>query len=454
MLEPARGRAAPSLAPGAGEYGDLGETTPCFRTTGVGRGVDLSARALYSGTVVRSSVSDRVSGHASGRPSNWAEAPLRSVLVGLMLVSGCFDDPPMVGETEQAGSTSANTVTTTSPTNPTSTGPVSTGNQDTTEGDDTTTGGSTEGTSTGPSSECGDDQIEGDEQCDGAELGGEDCISQGFGEGRLSCADDCTFDTDGCVTFRCGNDQIEGMEACDGAELGGEDCISQGFDMGELACDDDCQSFDASGCIAFSCGNELIEGVEVCDGANLGGEDCISQGLVGGTLACLPGCANFDISGCITCGNDSIEPGEVCDGIDFGGASCVSEGLGGGTVTCAADCGSIGTAGCGTISNCCMDNGSPSCDNAACSNVICMADAFCCNNEWDGVCATAAEVECGVCLGMACPHLLCDTGIPLMPACDSCVDLVCTADPTCCSDTWHAGCVALVQSECSVSACP
>jgi hypothetical protein len=51
----------------------------------------------------------------------------------------------------------------------------------------------------------------------------------------------------------CGNDVIEGDEVCDGSDLGGETCQSQGFDGGTLACNGDCQGFDTSGCTTGTC---------------------------------------------------------------------------------------------------------------------------------------------------------------------------------------------------------
>ena len=47
----------------------------------------------------------------------------------------------------------------------------------------------------------------------------------------------------------CGNDQIEGGEVCDGSDLGGEDCVSQGFAGGTLACNPDCGSYNTFGCV-------------------------------------------------------------------------------------------------------------------------------------------------------------------------------------------------------------
>ncbi len=50
-----------------------------------------------------------------------------------------------------------------------------------------------------PNEWCGDSAVNGSEQCDGSDLGGEDCISQGFaGGGILSCNASCNFDTSGC----------------------------------------------------------------------------------------------------------------------------------------------------------------------------------------------------------------------------------------------------------------
>lgn len=45
------------------------------------------------------------------------------------------------------------------------------------------------------------------EQCDGADLGGETCVSQGFAGGSLACSD-CVFDTSGCVA-------VGGSSVCD-----------------------------------------------------------------------------------------------------------------------------------------------------------------------------------------------------------------------------------------------
>jgi hypothetical protein len=73
----------------------------------------------------------------------------------------------------------------------------------------------------------------GDETCEGA-------------EDSFSCELDC-----GAPPY-CGNDTIETGETCDGTDLGGETCNSQGCTGGTLACQVDCFDFDTSGCSGCS----------------------------------------------------------------------------------------------------------------------------------------------------------------------------------------------------------
>lgn len=49
----------------------------------------------------------------------------------------------------------------------------------------------------------------------------------------------------------CGNGVLESGEVCDGADLGGQTCVSQGFDGGVLSCNAGCSAFVTSGC--FDC---------------------------------------------------------------------------------------------------------------------------------------------------------------------------------------------------------
>jgi hypothetical protein len=47
-----------------------------------------------------------------------------------------------------------------------------------------------------------------------------------------------------------------------------------------------------------------------------------------------------------------------------------------------------------TSSDCCSANGSAGCDDATCEAAVCAEDPFCCNTDWDGVCANAAIALC------------------------------------------------------------
>ena len=85
---------------------------------------------------------------------------------------------------------------------------------------------------------CGNAAVSGGEQCDGEELGGKTCTSEGFASGKLGCTQ-CHLDTTKC-SF-CGNDAINTGEECDGPDLGGQTCERLGFTGGTLGCTDKCE---------------------------------------------------------------------------------------------------------------------------------------------------------------------------------------------------------------------
>jgi hypothetical protein len=49
---------------------------------------------------------------------------------------------------------------------------------------------------------CGNGIKTSDEECDGSDLGGADCTTQGYAYGRLACSSNCTFDPNGCSAVR------------------------------------------------------------------------------------------------------------------------------------------------------------------------------------------------------------------------------------------------------------
>lgn len=232
---------------------------------------------------------------------------------------------------------------------------------------------------------CGDGVREVPEDCDGLDMAGETCESQGYNGGTLMCGPDCTFDYFACVGPYCGDGFIEpnANEECDGANLGGESCISRGYDGGILLCTAVC-TFDESGCVLTPCGNGIIEVGEQCDGASLAGQTCQSLGFDTGTLACQMNCS-FDTSGCdfVQCGDGQVGVGEDCDGVDLNGATCQSLGFDGGALACTAFC-NYDTSGCTTAAVCSPTGGPLSCGSAASDDTSTSPNAVDAMNVYNG----------------------------------------------------------------------
>jgi len=59
----------------------------------------------------------------------------------------------------------------------------------------------------------------------------------------------------------CGNNVREGTEVCDGADLAGQDCITQGFTGGTLACNPQCSGFVTTDCTSsqYSLPEQIVE---------------------------------------------------------------------------------------------------------------------------------------------------------------------------------------------------
>lgn len=270
---------------------------------------------------------------------------MRSTLGSLtgigLLVLGCADDASPGATTTTTNASTSDADTTTGP--DTTVGPTDTTADDSTGDteavDDTTT--------TGPTFECGNDMVEDVEVCDGTDLNEETCLTQGFDDGELACAADCSgYDTRGCLTAVCGDGVTVGRELCDGLDTADATCESEGFDNGTLACQDDCATFDTSGC--GLCGNNQVDGSETCDGVWLLGADCLNQGFDSGEISCAADCLGYDTSGCGLCGNDVLDGDEVCDGPDVGASTCASLGFTAGELACAPGC-AFDVYGCGVV---------------------------------------------------------------------------------------------------------
>jgi len=115
-----------------------------------------------------------------------------------------------------------------------------------------------------------------------------------LGAGLTACSDDDSGGNNN--TSLCGNGAVDFAEECDGAELGGETCVTLGMTGGTLGCTAAC-TFDRSTCLG--CGNGQIEVGEICDGSDLDGQTCVDVGnFTGGTLACGTDCTSYNTSAC------------------------------------------------------------------------------------------------------------------------------------------------------------
>jgi hypothetical protein len=157
------------------------------------------------------------------------------------------------------------------------------------------------------------------------------------------------------------------------------------------------------------------------------GDCCVPNGT--------PGCENP------ACCADICNADPYCCAVVWDG-SCANMAL----ESCAV-CG----AGCPGSGNCCEANGSPGCENVFCCLDVCAADPFCCDTLWDQTCASAAQVICVACV-LSCPgggDCCVDNGTPGCNDAECCA-LVCSLLPFCCDSFWDGICASHAAELCDV----
>ena len=95
--------------------------------------------------------------------------------------------------------------------------------------------------------------------------------------------------------------------------------------------------------------------------------------------------------------------------------------------------------------------------NIPCQTSICAADPFCCNTQWDGLCAGAAATNpaCAGCLSGGGPAVYCNQpqGTAGFPSNVPCQTAICGADPFCCNTQWDALCASAAATNPSCTGC-
>ncbi|MDA1263024.1 MAG: hypothetical protein O3B75_09040 [Planctomycetota bacterium] len=194
-----------------------------------------------------------------------------------------------------------------------------------------------------------------------------------------------------------------------------------------VACNDDgvgCANFSSIMTLSANAGTLYYIAVGVYSETTVGGPGTMSI-TVGGGGGGGGNCPDGEIEDC----NGNCCPAEwVGDGYCDDGTylwngvpiylNCDQFGNDGG------DCDGGGGGGCGTGGDCCVSNpGTTGCLEADCCTTVCAADPWCCETEWDQICADQAVVICTSCGAGSCD----------VPACS-------TAEQEACGEDLNGGC--------------
>ena len=184
--------------------------------------------------------------------------------------------------------------------------------------------------------------------------------------------------------------------SCVGGQFGtqGSYCFSQSDFNGDFGCATDLTAHELGhlwGAFHCSCPSNTMNPFITCAN-NFSAATINSIIAYRDTRTCLEGeCATGDPTGAC-CFKDF----SCLDGLTA--SECVAQGgsYQGDFSNCASvDCGGPGGCGDPNAGDCFIPNGTPFCDDFDCCTLICNADPFCCDTEWDGICADAAIAQCG-----------------------------------------------------------
>ncbi len=308
-----------------------------------------------------------------------------------------------------------------------------------------------------------DDDLDGDVDCDDADcLNDPACVTPG----NEICNDGLDNDGDGFVD--CDDSDCVLSPSCDSGDGAccapgnptpgcddelGEDCVCAADPFCcNVQWDAICADVFVNVCNGSCSGNEICDNGLDDDGDNLvdcddvdcvNDPNCVTPGV---ELFCANGldddndglvdCADPDCAADPSCQNPTTET-NCADGID----NDVD-----GDVDCAdSDCTFSPSCDAGD-GDCCTANGTPGCVDEPGEDCVCALDPFCCNNQWDGLCANQYQNQCGgSCTGTeVCTNGLDDDGDGLVD-CDDLVD--CAGDPSCAIPTTETSCTNGVDDD-------
>ena len=140
----------------------------------------------------------------------------------------------------------------------------------------------------------------------------------------------------------CGDGIVNSPEVCDGSNLNGKTCLTQGYAGGTLACAANCLSFNTAGC----CNNDCSAGAKQCSGSssyqncvtNYDSDPCYEWGAVTSCPTYPNTVASCSGSG--VCSASCTSSYEYCDGsaTDADGCECPINGYHCSGSSCVVDC--------------------------------------------------------------------------------------------------------------------
>ena len=108
-----------------------------------------------------------------------------------------------------------------------------------------------------------------------------------------------------------------------------------------------------------------------------------------------------------------------------------------------------GNPACPGTGDCFVANGTPGCQDEACCNTVCAVDPFCCDTAWDSICRDEAFELCGhpACGDPGAGDCFSANGTPGCADADCC-NTICADDPFCCNVEWDALCADAAVLNC------